>query len=91
MINKRTIDMKANDVSAVQALRLFEGGQCITCPVCETVLNSIPTGIAPGTGHIAGLVCPVNTKHFLIYGDDAEVMKKAREGLRQILNKKNIQ
>ena len=83
----KPISVKADTVSAVQALRMFEGGQHLSCPVCEAMLDSIPPGLAPGTGRISGLVCPVNDKHYLIYGHDAEVMKKVREGMRSIANK----
>ena len=83
----KPINVKANGVSAVQALRMFENGQHLSCPVCEAVLDSIPNGIVPGTGRISGLVCPVSNKHFLIYGEDADVMRKAREGLRRIAGK----
>lgn len=79
--------IKANEISAVQALRMFEAGQHIGCPVCEATLDSIPAGVMPGTGRVSGLVCPFDNKHFLIYGEDAEVMKKAREGLRRIAAK----
>jgi hypothetical protein len=83
----KPINVKGGEVSAVQALRFFEGGQHLSCPVCDALLDSIPAGIAPGTGHISGLVCPVSNKHYLIYGEDADVMKKAREGLRRIAGK----
>lgn len=79
--------IKSSEISAAQALRMFEAGQHITCPVCEALLDSIPTGVISGTGRVSGLVCPVDNKHFLIYGEDAEVMKKAREGLRRIASK----
>ena len=79
--------IKANEISAAQALRMFEAGQHISCPVCEAALDSIPTGLMPGAGRVSGLVCPVDNKHFLIYGEDAETMKKAREGLRRIADK----
>ncbi len=83
----KPINVKDNRISAVQALRMFEGGQPLSCPVCDTVLAAIPEGVLPGTGRISGLVCPVNNKHYLIYGEDADVMKKAREGLRRIAGK----
>jgi hypothetical protein len=79
----------ANEVSAVQALRMFEGGQYLSCPVCAAVLNSIPSGVIPGAGRISGLVCPISNKHYLVYGDDADAMKKAREGLRRIAGSGN--
>lgn len=79
--------IKANEISAAQVLRMFEAGQYINCPVCESTLDSIPAGVKPGAGRVSGLVCPIDHKHFLIYGEDAEVMKKAREGLRKIADK----
>lgn len=80
-------NIKADEVSAVQALRMFESGQNLSCPVCKSILESIPSGVSPGTGRISGLRCPINMKHFLIYGEDADTMKKAREGLRRIAGK----
>lgn len=85
----KPINVMTDKVSAVRALRIFEGGQHLSCPVCDVVLDSIPAGVAPRTGRISGLVCPVDNKHYLIYGDDADVMKKAREGLRRISGKQD--
>lgn len=81
------VNIKTDGISAVQALRMYEAGQHLSCPVCKALLDTIPTGVAPGTGNISGLVCPVSNKHYLIYGEDADVMRKAREAMRQIAGK----
>lgn len=81
------VNIKTDGISAVSALRMYEGGQYLSCPVCKALLDTIPSGVAPGSGNISGLVCPVSNKHYLIYGDDAEAMKKAREVMRRIAGK----
>ncbi len=79
--------LNTNEISATHALRMFEAGQHISCPICNTMLASIPTDTPPGAGRILGLTCPIDNKHFLIYGEDAETMKKARDGLQKIADK----
>jgi hypothetical protein len=81
--------LKIEGLSGVQALRAFEEGDQLSCPICAAHLDSIPQGIAPGTECILGLVCPKNFKHYLIYGEDADVMKEARERMRRIAGKSN--
>jgi hypothetical protein len=85
----KSTNVKGRDVSGIQALRTFESGKNLNCPICNAVLASIPSDISPGTGHISGLVCPINNRHYLVYGEDAIVMKKAREILRSIAEGKN--
>ena len=83
-VNNKEVAVRGDAVSAVQALRLFENGQLISCPVCETALDSIPRGIAPGTANVMGLICPVNNRHFMIYGESAELLIEARRRLHAI-------
>ena len=85
----KPITVKGDQITAVQALRMFEAGQYISCPVCEAILDPIPAGVEPGAGRISGLVCPADNRHYLVYGDDAETMKKAREVMRRIAAKTN--
>lgn len=78
--------VRADAFSAVEALTAYEGGRELMCPICSARIVSIPVGMPIGSRPM-GLECPTNNHHFLIYGESAEAMKKARDGLRRIASK----
>lgn len=60
------IDVK--NLTGVQALRLFEDGQELSCPTCNAVLRPIPNDWNPSM-HLSGLECPVSQAHYIAYAD----------------------
>jgi len=78
--------VRADAVSAVEALAIYERGGELICPVCSARVVPIPVGAPPGSRPM-GLECPASNRHFLIYGEDAETMRAARDGLRRIASK----
>jgi hypothetical protein len=78
--------IRADAVSAVEALSLYARGAQLICPACRTRLEPIPLDTAPGE-RPQGLKCPQNDRHYLVYGESAETINAAREGLRRISSK----
>lgn len=72
----------ANSISGVEALRLVKEGHELECPICHAKIETIPKEWGQGMP-LNGLTCPASQKHFLIYGDDAEVLRQYREAQRQ--------
>lgn len=64
-------------MAGMRALRLWQEGVVLSCPVCGAVLSSVPgatpIGIVP-----FGLVCPVNTKHVYVYGETRKALDSVR-------------
>lgn len=56
------------NVSAVEALRLFEQGEALHCPICSRPLRPIPHNWEPHLP-LSGLECPVSQTHYLVYAD----------------------
>ena len=77
--------IRASEVSTNEALEIYMGGGELICPslACSARLATIPANLPPGVRPM-GLKCPVSSRHFLFYGEDAEVMKAARKALRRI-------
>lgn len=81
-----TSPINAGEVSAVEALRLYEAGTSLCCPACGALLETIPKGIAPGQ-RISGLLCPIDHKHFLVYGEDASAVKSMRSFMKELASR----
>lgn len=75
--------VRADAVSAVEALTVYERGGELVCPVCSSRVVTIPAVLTPGSRPM-GLECPISNRHYLIYGESSETMKTARDGLRRI-------
>lgn len=69
--------VNAGTLVGAEALRQYESGVRMVCPVCSADLQSIPAGVAPGH-RVSGLVCPTDQKHYLLYGEDEAAMKGMR-------------
>jgi hypothetical protein len=83
---------KANVVNAAalvgaEALRKYEAGVRVVCPVCSSELQAIPAGARPGQ-QISGLICPTDQRHYLLYGEDEAAMKGMRAFMKELASKR---
>jgi len=78
--------VRADAVSATEALSVYERGGELLCPVCAKYLVTIPAELQAGTRPM-GLVCPESNRHYLIYGEGAETLGEARQRMRRIAAK----
>lgn len=68
----------ATNFTATEILSLCSQGEKFKCPVCGRQLVTIPENLSFGT-RPAGIKCPENPNHYLIYGDDAQRMLEMRK------------
>jgi hypothetical protein len=69
------------DYSSTELLRLAEQDKKFECPICGSELVAIPQDWQPGQ-RLAGLACPRDQKHFLIYSEKPEGLGAFREWVK---------
>lgn len=77
----------AGSLVGAEALRKYEAGVHVICPVCSVELQPIPARVQPGNS-ISGLVCPTDQRHYLLYGEDESAMKSMRAFMKDLAAKK---
>jgi len=79
--------VNAGSLEGAEALRKYEAGLHVVCPVCSAALQSIPAGVQPGHP-ISGLVCPTDQRHYLLYGESEFAMKSMRAFIKDLAAKR---
>ena len=79
--------VNAASLTGSEALRKYEAGLRVVCPVCTAALQPIPAGVQPGHS-ISGLVCPTNQRHYLLYGENEASMKNMRAFMKELVAKR---
>lgn len=68
-------------MAGARALRLWQEGIDLTCPICATQLAAIPKG-SLRTEIPLGLFCPKNKQHVYFYGESKEALDSVRSVIR---------
>jgi hypothetical protein len=76
-------NMKVHEV-----LTLVAKGQVFNCPICESVMETIPSKVEEGK-RAFGLFCPKNKHHYYIYAEDADRVNEVRRRMRERRAKKD--
>ena len=79
--------INAGSLAGAEALRKYEAGLRVVCPVCAVALHSIPAGGQTGRS-ISGLVCPTDPRHYLLYGESEVAMKSMRAFMKDLAAKR---
>lgn len=70
-------------MAGARALRLWQEGVDLTCPVCGTELSMIPEGLSR-TEMPLGLFCPENKQHVYVYGETRAALESVRSVIRNM-------
>lgn len=79
--------VNAGSLAGAKALRKYEAGLRVGCPVCSAALHSIPAGVQPGHS-LSGLVCPTDQRHYLLYGESEVAVKSMRAFMKDLAAKR---
>ncbi|PRC90887.1 hypothetical protein S2091_4380 [Solimicrobium silvestre] len=71
----------ANQTSSAEVIKLIQQGQSLQCPVCFSVIKTVPENWKPGMV-LHGIECPNDQKHFMIHCDDGQAMKEVRARMK---------
>lgn len=74
-------------MAGTRALRLWQEGVDLTCPICGAELSMIPEG-RPRTEMPLGLFCPENKQHVYVYGETRAALESVRSVIRDMAQKK---
>lgn len=77
------------EYSTFEILKAIQGGDKVACPVCGTILQTIPESWSKGSCPIV-VRCPKNEKHFYVHSEPAQAVRDIREGMRRRLEKPSI-
>lgn len=76
----------ANQFSGIEAIKIMQKGEKLSCPVCSAILKTVPENWEIGMPFY-GIECPNDQHHFMIHCDDADRVLAMREHIKALLKK----